>query len=81
MSPTVRCKFVCVSVTKTRHYDRSKRDQFLYEADFSIVASEGSPENAAFFDATPSGHLKVGTHKEDHFQVGQEYYVDLTPAE
>ena len=69
----VRCKFLCQHVKKFRAYD----GRMLYEARFTAVTS-GSPENKAFFDATPSGILELATYKEDLFPVGAEIYVDLT---
>jgi len=75
---SVRCKFVCQSVKKT-HNCFGKDPPFLFEAAFSAVTS-GSEENKKFFQYTPSGRLEVGTYKEDVFEVGKEYYLDLTPA-
>lgn len=81
MGATVRCKFTCQSVTRRRHYSQTKRaeKQFLYEAEFSAVY-DGSPENEAFYDATPSGSLKIGTYKEDIFEVGKDYFIDISEA-
>ena len=75
---TVRCKFKCQSVAKRIGWNAAS--PFLYEADFSAVM-DGSEENKAFFAATPSGSLKVGTVKVDVFEVGKEYYLDITPAD
>lgn len=85
MPNTVRCKFTCVGVTKRlNHWRRVEVVQpdpeFLYEADFTAVV-DGSPENKAFFSATPSGTLKVATYTEDVFAVGKAYYLDITLAE
>lgn len=74
----VRCKYVCVAVTKKKHWDKT-RTGFLYEAEFNVVSS-GSEENKLFFDATPFGVLKIGTYQEDHFQPGVEYYLDISEA-
>lgn len=74
----VRSKFVCTSVTKSKHWDGSGR--FLFTAKFTPVTS-GSDENKKFFDATPSGLLELGTFKEDHFEPGKAYYLDLTLSE
>jgi hypothetical protein len=80
---TTRCKFVCNGVEKTvngwRNTDGTKDNQFLYRAKFSIV-SDGSEENKQFFKWTPSGNLEVGIYTEDRFMPGQEYYIDITPA-
>ena len=74
---TVRCKFVCTSVTKRQHWNGKNH---IWEASFSPVGSASSPENAVFFAATPSGNITVGTIAADHFEVGREYYVDFVPA-
>ena len=74
---TTRCKFTCQSVTKLRHWDKQKG--FLYEAEFQAV-HDGSDENKEFFDATPSGLLKVGTYKEDVFEPGKDYFIDISEA-
>lgn len=42
---------------------------------------DGSPENEAFFDATPCGELTLGGMSDDKgFVVGKEYYIDITEA-
>lgn len=43
----------------------------------------GSEENKKFFEATPSGHIKlyvVNREALDQFSQGAEYYVDFVPA-
>ena len=72
-----RCKYVCQAVTKRQHW--SRKELFLYEASFSIVA-DGSEENKKFFEATPSGNLNIGTYKEDLFLPGKSYYLDISEA-
>jgi hypothetical protein len=52
---------------------------FLYEAAFSAV-TDGSTENKEFFQYTPSGSLTIGVYKEDVFEVGKEYYIDVFEA-
>lgn len=42
-----------------------------------------TPENQAFWSATPSGEVKLGTINPEawqQFELGKEYYVDFTPA-
>lgn len=42
-----------------------------------------SPENAEFFKWTPSGTIQLdclNPQATSQFKVGQEYYVDFTPA-
>lgn len=74
---TIRCKFKCTEVTKREGWGGSP---FLYSAAFTPVTS-GSDENKKFWEATPSGLLSVGTVKESAFEVGKEYYLDITAAE
>ena len=74
---TVRCKFTCTSKREYKHWDRAKPN--LYEYEFSAVTS-GSDENKQFFEATPSGSLKVATVRDGSFEVGQDYCLDLMPA-
>jgi hypothetical protein len=72
-----RCKFTCQSVTKRAAWN--KPGEFVHEAEFSAV-HEDSPENKAFFDATPSGTLRIGTYKPDIFTPGKQYYLDVSEA-
>jgi hypothetical protein len=73
-----RAKFVCTSIAKSKHWDGSKG--FLYTAEMMPVTS-GSDENKSFFEATPSGSLKLGQFRDDLFEVGAQYYIDFTKAE
>jgi hypothetical protein len=44
----------------------------------------GSPENQAFFKATPGGTISFYTVNKaaaDRFEHGKEYYVDFSPAQ
>lgn len=75
---TVRCKFTCTSKREYKHWDRTKPN--LYEYLFTAVAS-GSEENQKFFAWTPSGEVRVSTVRDGSFEVGQDYYLDLTLAE
>lgn len=43
----------------------------------------GSDENKRFWDASPSGEIRLGTINPDawkQFELGKEYYIDFTPA-
>lgn len=74
--PKVRCKFKCESVSKREGFNGAK---FAYSAEFRAVYG-GSPENDAFFLATPNGQLQVSSLREDSFQVGHDYYIDIIYA-
>lgn len=77
MAATVRAKFVCSSVTS-----------YAYPGNVQVVLSpvmdSKTPENKAFWDATPNGRLDMTiTNREatDLFVPGQSYYLDFTLAE
>ncbi len=72
-----RCKFACMSVEKS--VDWRAKGSFLYAAKFTAVTGK-SPENEAFFAATPSGSLSVSTVTQDLFTPGKSYYLDITEA-
>lgn len=77
---TTRCKFLCQSVTKQKKWTQAGEPiQFVYEAKFTAVYGD-SPENKAFFDATPTGEIRIGVYKQDVFEPGKEYYIDITEA-
>ena len=47
-----------------------------------MAVYQNSPENKAFFEATPAGSFEA-TVKADignQFEPGQEVYIDITPA-
>lgn len=71
----VRCKFVCMS---RREY-KSGSD-IVYDYEFNAVYGD-SPENKEFWKWTPTGKLNVSTVKDKTFEVGKEYYVDLSMCE
>ena len=50
------------------------------EAKFSAV-TDGSQEAEEFFAATPYGELELGVMNAQHFEVGKDYYIDITPVE
>lgn len=74
-----RAKFTCVGVTKRKGW--TKDIPFIYDAEFNAVTTDGSEEDKAFFAATPSGRITIGTVRDDHFQVGKVYYVEFKEAE
>lgn len=72
-----RAKFLCYSVTKSKHWDGTRR--YLYTASLNPVTS-GSDENKSFFTSTPTGSITLGSFSEDLFEPGKEYFVDFTEA-
>lgn len=67
-----RCKFRCNTVTV---HDGGQKS-----ANLTPVTS-GSEENKSFWKYTPSGNLELTWVNPDvEFTPGQEYYLDITPA-
>ena len=49
-----------------------------------LPVTSGSEENKHFYQATPSGEIKLGTVNADaaaQFELEGEYYIDFTKAE
>jgi hypothetical protein len=69
----VRCKFKCTQKTETT-------------GGFQVTLEPvtcGSQENEQFFKWTPWGKMEFGTINEEaakQFEVGKEYFIDLSPA-
>lgn len=77
---STRCKFVCTREEKYKGWSGQSASPFLYNYKFSAVTGDSS-ENKKFFEATPSGELNVSTVRENFFEVGKEYYLDITLVE
>ncbi|OWW18416.1 hypothetical protein [Noviherbaspirillum denitrificans] len=78
---TVRAKFKVTSITRQEHWDKAKGE--IQTVRLAPVTS-GSEENAAFYAATPSGQIELATINGEagkQFGLGQEFYVDFTPAQ
>ena len=75
---TTRCKFSCDSkiINNYGHGD-------TYTYTFSpVCSSEEGTENKRFWDATPCGAFEIsGMTNDPEFEVGKEYYLDLSLAE
>lgn len=80
----IRCKFRCNSIKETlmgvqNPETKAYESKTIYSAEMLVVTGD-SEENKKFFLWTPSGKLEVGLHQDKVFEVGKEYYVDITPA-
>jgi len=78
---STRAKFYVVSLTKQKMWNGN--DGIGTVIKLSPVMN-GSDENKEFYKNSPSGSIELGTVNEDaaaQFEVGQEYYVDFTPAQ
>lgn len=72
--PEVRCKFRVATVEKYPDGGGTVKLNPVYS---------GSPENEAFYKATPSGDITFYSINENaigKFEVGKEFYVDFTAA-
>lgn len=72
----IRCKMFVNHIAPAEH-EPDKVDVHL------TAVYDGSDENKAFWEATPSGSLTFSTVNKaavEGIEVGQEFYVDLTPA-
>lgn len=70
-----RAKFNCQTITQ---YTGGSREVTL-----SAVTSAGSAENESFWNATPSGQVKLtisNPKAQEFFEVGKSYYLDFTEA-
>lgn len=76
---TIRAKFRVQSVTRQAGWGGAKECNIIK----LHPVTSGSEENKSFYASTPSGQIEMGVvHKEvsDQFDIGQEFYVDFTPA-
>lgn len=72
-----RCKVKGVAVSKKVGFNGH---EFVYDASFNPCYGD-TPENKAFFAATPSISLTVCTVAGDVFQPGKDYYLDFSQAD
>lgn len=77
---TVRAKFVVNSITRRKHWDKTKSD--LFDVKLSPVTG-GSAENNSFYAASPGGSIDLVTinaEAANALPLGGEVYVDFTPV-
>ena len=77
---TVRAKMKCTSITKTGD---AKKPQVQVKLG-AVYSNDPESENRSFANATPSGELSVnidaGRPAAESFELGCEYYIDITPV-
>lgn len=73
-----RAKFRCMSITQ--HAQHATTLEFLPVMSKCHGYPEGSEENTAFWEATPSGKASLTHQGEVPFKVGDFYYIDLVEA-
>lgn len=76
----VRAKFKVREITE-HLYGQQRMKTIKLEP---VQSQKEGSENKAFWDATPTGEVRLGTINVDaaaQFEIGAEYYVDFTRAE
>lgn len=68
-----RCKMTCIEVLEQEGQGHSYKFEPVYSPD-------EKSENAQFFKFTPSGKLELGCTNGHGFEVGKEYYIDISEA-
>lgn len=76
---TVRCKFECTMATKVKAWNKDQ-GPFLYGYKMQVVTGD-TPENKQFFASTPSGSFEISAVRDDLFEPGKKYFIDITPAD
>ena len=86
---TIRAKFKCDFIKEMMGSKKDENDKWvptkMKSISMSPVYSNGDPnhENSKFWSATPSGTLELSIipiEVSGQFEVGKEYYIDITPA-
>lgn len=83
MNMSVRAKFYVSEVKQSRNHYGSQEGELLTTIKLQPVTGT-SEENKAFFRWTPAGTIDLGTINPavvEQFHVGDEFYVDFTPAQ
>lgn len=91
---TVRAKFKVQKVEQSLTMKSTGKDEHGRQTHEScelrtivlqpVYSSDPSHENAAFWAASPSGEIRLGTINQaawEAFELGAEYYIDFTKAE
>ncbi len=84
---TVRAKFYCDRIDKTESAYRQGNEYVKQEARTfhlrPVYSDDPNSENKKFWNATPGGELTlqaVNRDVWDKFEIGKEYYLDITHA-
>ena len=81
---SVRAKFQVNEISRTKHWvtkDDGTHDDLVTIKMTPVTG--GSEEDDAFWAATPSGRIELGTVNADAVKelvLGESYYVNFTPA-
>lgn len=76
----VRAKFKVQSISRAQGWGQHKEVQTIKLA----PVTGGSPENDAFYAATPGGQIELSTVRAEaagEFDLGREFYIDFVPVD
>jgi len=74
---SVRCKFKVQAIEKTP--DGKQANINMYP----VCSQDPNSENGQYWQYTPGGQFQINCVNEaafSQFEVGNEYYIDITPA-
>lgn len=94
MGDAVRCRFQCQAVGAviggtiyekkddgTDDFTKAVGRQTLFNVKLApIHSSDPKSENKACWNSSPSGSLELNTITQDVFEIGKDYFIDITPA-
>lgn len=76
----VRAKFYVQRIEKTKYGYQPSQQEMTTLVLAPVYSQEPGTENKKFWDATPTGEIKLGTvnlEAAEHFELGSEYYIDF----
>ena len=80
----VRAKFYVQRVEKTKYGHAPSQKELTTLVLAPVYSNEEGTENKKFWEASPSGQIKLGTvnlEAANYFELGAEYYIDFTKAD
>lgn len=80
----VRAKFIVNRVERSFYGYGDNKKEISTVVLTPVSSQDPESENKKFWEATPSGEVKLGTINQaaaDYFELGEEYYLDFTKAE
>lgn len=78
----VRAKMVVQEISRNKYGTQSEMNTVKMHPVYQ--GKDPDSENSKFWEYTPVGKLELGSIKKDIgalFEIGKEYYIDISPAE
>jgi hypothetical protein len=76
----IRAKFYVQKIEKTKYGYSPNQKEMTTVVLAPVYSQEEGTENKKFWEATPTGEVKLGTinlEAANHFELGGEYYIDF----